>query len=276
MHVKIKKQTPEWWILVAIISAIAMIFVDQTVLPLTLPTIQRELNVSDVVLQWTVNSYSLVLTATVLTAGKMGDIFGHRKMFCLGSALFALASAFTGFAMYGWWLILGRCLQGLGGALMAPASLAILMDNFPKRLIGRALGLYMSAGTLFLSIGPFIGGFFTEYITWRLVFWINLPISIIGICLALRFVPRSQKIQETISLVSFLLFAASITALIVAIMQGPDWGWHSPYVLGLFFLSILLFTSFYYVDQRQLHPMFEITFCRPEWMTIFCFGNSTD
>ena len=122
MHVKIEKRTPEWWILIAIISAIAMIFVDQTVLPLTLPTIQRELNVSDIVLQWTVNSYSLVLTATVLTAGKLGDLFGHRRMFCLGSIFFALASVFTGFAYFGWWIIMGRCLQGIGGALMAPAS----------------------------------------------------------------------------------------------------------------------------------------------------------
>lgn len=261
-----EKQTrvQRWWILFAMISAIAMIFIDQTILPLTLPTIQRELGVSDVVLQWTINGYTLALTASVMACGRMGDLFGHRALFCVGAILFALASVFTGFAYFGWWLIAGRALQGLAGAMMAPASLSIIVDNFPQNLRGRAMGIYVSAGTIFLAVGPFVGGFFTQYLTWRLVFWMNLPIACVGVVLALLFVPKSEKIQESFSIVSTLLFGSGIIAMIIAIMQGQSWGWGSVAVLSLFFLSVILFTLFYYVDQKQIHPLFDLSLFRRE------------
>ena len=128
-------------------------------------------------LQWIINSYLLALTALVLAAGRIGDIFGHRRIFCIGLLLFAAASALCGLSTQTFQLIGSRFVQGCGEALLLPATSSILQETFAPNQRGRALGIMIGIGSLFLTLGPFVGGLLTQYLSWRYAFWINLPIA---------------------------------------------------------------------------------------------------
>ena len=182
---KLTEQNRKWWILAAMTTAISMIFVDITVLPVVLPTLQRELLISDLELQWILNSYTLVLAVLVLAGGRIGDMWGLKKSFCFGTVTFALGSALCGLSHSGWWMIFSRTLQGVGGAFLLPATQGIIMFHFPPHQRGKAVGLFVSIGSIFLALGPLIGGALTTWASWRFVFWINLPIAAAGLLLTL-------------------------------------------------------------------------------------------
>lgn len=250
---KITEANRKWWILAAMTSTISMIFIDITVLPVALPTIQKHLHFSDLALQWIVNCYTLTLTVLVLAGGRLSDMFGPKKIFCYGAALFAVASALCGLSYSDWWFILSRILQGVGGALLLPSTATITLSAFPLKERGKAMGISISVGSVFLSIGPFIGGLLTEYLSWRYVFWINLPIAAIGLILALYSVPRSEKKHEKFDFLGFWTMSIGITALVVALMQAKDWGWTSPITLALFSIGFLLIFLLIVLDRKVEH-----------------------
>ena len=125
----------------------------------------------------------------------MGDLFGHRRMFCIGVAIYSVSSVMGAMAETGWWLIMSRAVQGTGGALMSPAGMSILIHAFPEKERGRAIGIMVGIGSIFLSLGPFIGGAFTQYLSWRWAFWINPPIALYGILMVIKSVPKSETIK---------------------------------------------------------------------------------
>ena len=255
---RITPENRKWWILVAMTSSISMMFLDQPILGVTLPTIHEKLNTSSLAVQWIVNAYVLTLATLVLAMGRISDAFGARKIYFIGTIIFAVASALCGISMNSAWFISSRVLQGIGGAMLYPATTSIIFRSFPVHERGRAMGFFVSIGAIFMSLGPFLGGLFTEYLTWRYVFWINLPIALIGIFLTLLSVPvMRNKNPPTLHPASYLLFAGGISLLILTVMNGGHWGWYSPQTLILFFTSLILFILFFLRNSKLAHPFID-------------------
>lgn len=232
------EENRKWWILAAMTASISMIFVDITVLPVVLPTLQRDMQISDLGLQWVINAYTLALAVFVLIGGKLGDILGLRKTFCIGVLSFAAASAMCGLSTAEWWMIFSRALQGIGASLLLPATQAILISNFPPHQRGKALGLFVSIGSIFLALGPLIGGSLTTYLSWHYVFWINLPIAGIGLMLTYYAVPYMRGTKHALDIRGFLILALGIASFVIALMQAQIWGWFSPITLGLLLIGV--------------------------------------
>ncbi|HSX03861.1 MAG TPA: MFS transporter [Rhabdochlamydiaceae bacterium] len=254
---KIKDKNRKWWILAAMSSTISMIFIDITVLPVALPTIQKLLNFSDLALQWIINCYTLTLTILMLAGGRLSDIFGAKKIFCYGVSLFAIASALCGFSNTEWWFIASRVLQGIGGALLIPSTALIIYSSFPPQERGKAMGISVSVGSLFLSSGPFIGGFLTQYASWRYVFWINLPIAAIGTLLALFSVPKSATKRERFDYFGFFTISIGTSALVIGIMQAKHWGWTSPLTLTSVISGLILIFLLSLFDRKVKDPFID-------------------
>ena len=252
MHNSIITQNRKWWILSTMTATISMIFIDITVLPVALPTLQRELGFSDLGLQWAINIYTLVLAVLVLAGGRLGDMWGLKKAFCFGLIVFAVASAACGFSQKEWWFIFSRALQGLGGAFLIPATQGIIAAHFPPHQRGRASGIYVSIGSVFLAFGPLIGGTLTSYLSWRYVFWINLPIAAIGFLMALFIVPSMKGKKETFDMRGFLILVLGLSGVIIGLMQAQNWGWLS--IPTLSFLSIgSFFLCFLFHRKHKKH-----------------------
>jgi EmrB/QacA subfamily drug resistance transporter len=247
----ITEKNRKWWILAAMTTTISMIFVDITVLPVVLPTLQRELSISDLGLQWVLNAYILVLAVLVLPGGRLGDMWGLKKAFCLGVCLFAFASAMCGLSRVEWWLIMSRSLQGVGGAFLLPATQGIIVSHFPPQQRGKALGLFVSIGSIFLALGPLIGGALTSYLSWHYVFWINIPIAILGLIMTFFSVPAMAGKKEPFDYRGLFILAVGIASLIIALMQAQEWGWNSFSCLFLFSIGIC---SFILLFKRKHKP----------------------
>lgn len=239
--------------------ALAMVFVDQSVLPVALPTIQKYLEASTIQLEWCINSYLLLTAILVLAGGKVGDWIGHRKAFSLGMAIFALASALCGAASDVFWLIMARALQGIGAALMFPASTALLMALFPSSERGKAMGISVSASSLFLIIGPLVGGYLTQALSWRWIFWINLPIGVMGLILVYLFIPKSIPGKPRFDIPGFLFFLIGCTALVVFLMEGRLWGISSPKTIVCLALVLVGTILMLWREKRAAHPFLDLS-----------------
>src|SRR5262249_15110666 len=174
------------WILAATILASSMAFIDGTVVNVALPALQTNLNATAVDVQWVIEAYSLFLSALLLVGGSLGDHYGRRKIFLIGIALFATASAACGFAANIHQLIGARPFQGVGAALLVPGSLSIISSSFPESERGHAIGTWSGFSAITTAIGPVMGGWLIEHVSWRAVFFINLPIALIVIVISLR------------------------------------------------------------------------------------------
>lgn len=256
---KLTETNRKWWILIAMTSCIAMIFIDISVLPVTLPTLERTLHISPIGLQWILNAYTLALTVFVMAAGRFGDRQGHKKIFCWGLLLFSAGSSLCGASYSEWWFIVSRAIQGIGAAMLVPTSTAIIFANFPPHQRGKALGLYVSIGSVFLSLGPVIGGLFTQYLSWRYVFWINIPIAIIGFLLTLWVVPKQEGHKRRFDLVGFLASSLGITSIVIGIMEAKTWGWFSPLTLGIIAFGIILIFLLLIVDRQIDDPYIDLS-----------------
>jgi len=178
------------WVLVATILASSMAFIDGTVVNVALPALQANLNATIVDVQWVIEAYSLLLAALLLVGGSLGDHYGRRRIFLIGVALFALASVWCGVTPSIGQLIAARAAQGLGAALLVPGSLAIISSSFPENERGRAIGTWSGFSAITTAIGPIIGGWLIEHVSWRAVFFINIPIALLVIFISLRWVPE--------------------------------------------------------------------------------------
>jgi len=258
----ITEKNRKWWGLGALMPSLAMVFTDQTVLPVALPTIQKYLEATDVQLQWCINSYLLVTAVLVLAGGKLGDRIGYRRAYTLGMVIFALASALCGLAPDVIWLIAARALQGVGAALMVPATTPLLMTLFSPHERGKATGFSVSISSLFLIFGPLIGGYFTQELSWRWIFWINLPIAILGLVLALLLLPRSSKGEQKFDPLGFIFFVISCSLLVIVIMQGTEWGWTSFKTATLSVLCLVAAFFLFWREKKAAHPFLDLKLFR--------------
>src|SRR6201995_856133 len=167
-----------WWVLATMTGALSMIMIDQTVVSVALPSMQRDLGLSAAGVQWVVNAYLLVLAVLVALGGRVADLLRAERTFRAGSALFGAASALCGLAGGEAWIIAARGLQGVGAALMVPSTGALIVNTFDARERGKAMGIYSGVSMVFLALGPLVGGLLTQGVSWRAVFYVNLPIGI--------------------------------------------------------------------------------------------------
>ena len=260
----INEQNKKWWILAAMAGVLGLVVLDETVVGVALVTIRQDLAMSELASHWVVNAYLLVFTCFVAVGGKLGDSLGHRRIFLLGAGIFALASLAAGFAASGPQLIAARGLQGLGAAITFPTSLAIMTSSFPPEQRGLAFGIQTTIAACFMSSGPLVGGFFTEVISWRWLFWINLPITLVIGLIALRSLSPEDKTTDegtgrSFDSLGLFTLVAGLSALVIALMQGEDWGWGDPIILGLFALGFVLLALFTLVELRVAKPLIALS-----------------
>lgn len=242
----------------ALIPGVAMIFLDQTILPVALPTIQKELGSDDLYLQWSVNSYLLMIAMFVLVGGKLSDRIGHKQACLLGLICFALSSALCGFSPNIGTLIGARALQGIGASLLFPSQTALLNLIVPPSQRGRIIGLNVSIGSIFLMLGPLIGGYLTEMVSWRWIFWVNLPIAVIGLILIKLYLPNPKPGHGKIDVWGFSYFALACWSLVTALMQEQAWGWASTKTWILLIFSTINWLLLFKREKRSIYPFLDL------------------
>ena len=255
----ISEETRKWWVLGAVSCLLGLILLDETVVGVALPTIQKDFGLSTTGGHWVVNAYLLSFACLVAIGGKLADMFGILKVFLIGLAIFACSSILASVSPNGGILITARALQGIGAAICFPLFVAMTTITFPKEQRGTALGICGAVGTIFLAAGPFVGGLLTEIGSWRWIFAINPPF-VLGIAvvslLAWRDVPRPPR--AAIDWLGLALLASSLFCLVFALMEADDWGWTSPTIVTLLILGLALLGAFIWAEVREDAPLIEV------------------
>ena len=263
-HRLITDANRRWWTLGAMCFALFMIMLDNTVVNVALPSIQRDLHASLSALEWTINAYTLTFAVLLVTGGRLGDIFGRRKMFIFGVIVFGLASLVIGFAPNDAFLVAFRAVQGVGAAFMMPATLSIITQAFPAEERGTAIGMWAGVSALALAIGPVVGGFLTQDVSWRAIFFINPPIAAIAVAVTL-FATRESRDETVSRKVDYAGIAAltiGLTALVLALVEGNAWHWGSPQIIALFATAAIALPAFLLIERRVDSPIIDFTFFR--------------
>jgi EmrB/QacA subfamily drug resistance transporter len=253
-----------WWTLGAMCFALFMIMLDNTVVNVALPSIQRDLGSSISGLEWTVNAYTLSFAVLLVTGGRLGDIFGRRRMFLFGVVVFGLSSAFIGLSQTDAWLIAGRAAQGVGAAFMMPATLSIIANAFPPQERGRAIGTWAGVSALALAIGPVVGGFLVENVSWQSIFFLNVPVAALAVFVTLAAARESRDESSThqVDIPGVATISVALGTLVLALVEGNSWGWASPAVVGLLAVAAAAFVAFAVAEVRSAEPMVDFRFFR--------------
>src|SRR5216110_4113470 len=220
------------WVLAATTLASSMAFIDGTVVNVALPALQTNLNATAVDVQWVIEAYSLLLSALLLVGGSLGDRYGRRRVFLIGVVLFAFASAACGFATNIHQLIAARAFQGLGAVLLVPGSLAIISSSFSEDQRGRAIGTWSGFSAITTAVGPVLGGWLIEHVSWRAVFFINLPLAVGVILISLRYVAENSDRENTrIDWLGAILAALGLGALVYGLIDSSQLGFNDRSVI---------------------------------------------
>ena len=256
---------PKNLILAAMIFAVAMTFIDQTIVSIAVPEIQKELGLTSTGVQWAVNAYLLTLAAFFAFGGRLADTVGHRKMVTLGVIVFAGASALCGLTPTGslaeTWIVLFRAIQGFGGAIMFPAALAIVVQTFPLRERGKALALFFGIAGGLTAIGPVLGGYLTQW-TWRAIFWVNIPVALIALALIVISKPATEHRPARMDYRGLALIAVGVALSVFGFQQSNVWGWHNPAIEVSIVAGLALLVVFYFVERRTSSPLMQVSIFR--------------
>ena len=248
-------------ILAAMIFAVSMTFIDQTIVSIAVPKIQSELGLSSTGVQWAVNSYLLTLAGLFAFGGRLADTFGHRKMVTLGVVIFAVASALCGLTPKGSlaeaWIVTFRAVQGVGGAIMFPAALAIVVQTFELRQRGKALALFFGIAGGLTAIGPLLGGYLTEW-TWRGIFWVNIPVALIALILIFISKPVTEYRSAPVDYRGLVLIAAGVALSVFGFQQSNIWGWHNPAIWLSIAVGLILLVVFFRVERNTQYPLMRV------------------
>jgi EmrB/QacA subfamily drug resistance transporter len=254
------EENKKWWTLAAVAFGLFMIMLDNTIVNVALPSIQRSLAMSISSLEWIVTAYALTFAALLITGGKLGDLFGRRKMFILGLAIFTLASLACGLAPTAGFLIGARAVQGIGAALMNPATLSIITATFPPKERGQAIGIWAGVSALALAIGPLLGGLIVDNINWHWIFYVNVPVGVVGILVSRLVIKESRDTshEQSIDLPGLVTSGLALLSLSYALIEGNRHGWGSPEIIGLFAGAAVLLAVFIWLELRQRLPMLDL------------------
>ena len=244
--------------------SLLLVGMDVTIVNVALPAIQHDLHASLSELQWIMDAYTLVVASLLMLAGSMSDRFGRRRVFLIGLMLFLAGSLLCSLAHSIGQLILYRALQGLGASMLNPVALSIIANVFPQpRDRARAVGIWGAVAGLSLAVGPVLGGVLTQSVGWRSIFWVNLPIGLAAIALAVKFVPESRAARaRAFDPVGQAMVFAGLTSLTYAVIEGPRAGWGSGLILGLFALAAAALTVFLVYEPRRRDPLVDLRFFR--------------
>src|SRR5690348_12436282 len=258
------EENRKWWTLAAVSFGLFMIMLDNTIVNVALPSIERSLHLKISELEWVVTGYALTFGALMLTGGKLADLLGRRSVFVAGLAVFTLSSLACGLAGSAGVLIAARVVQGIGAALMNPATLSIITVTFPPRQRGTAIGIWAGVSALALAIGPLVGGLITEHINWNWIFFINVPIGVLGILAAFTFIDESKDTshEQRPDLPGQLTSALGLFALSYALIEANTYGWTSGRILGAFALAAVSLVAFVLLELRQRLPMLDLSLFR--------------
>src|ERR1044072_8835359 len=238
-----------WWTLAGVCTGLFILMLHSSVVALALPSIREDVGADATGLQWVMNAYLLAIAVLVITAGRLGDMFGRQRLFLPGMCVFALGSVVSGAAGDELTLICGRVLQGAGAAPMLPLSLAIVCNAFPAEQQARALGIWAGISAVALGIGPLAGGALVD-LDWRLIFWINLPIAAIGLAITALAAPESTDpgSGRRTDPAGLLTLGAGLTAIVLALVQARIWGAGAIAALALF--GLLCLYAFWRIEHR--------------------------
>src|SRR6476646_7130702 len=251
------------WILAATILASSMAFIDGTVVNVALPALQTNLNATATDVPWVVESYALFLSALLLVGGSLGDHYGRRRIFLLGVAIFAVASAACGLVGNIHQLIVARAFQGFGAALLVPGSLAIISDSFLEQERGRAIGTWSGLSAITTGIGPVLGGWLIEHISWRAVFFINLPLALLIILISLRHVAENFGGENSrVDWVGASLAVLGLGSLVYGLIESSQAGFSNRKIVIVLIASAVLLIAFCFVESRLAHPMLPLALFR--------------
>jgi EmrB/QacA subfamily drug resistance transporter len=259
--------TPEnrkWWTLAAVAVGLFMIMLDNTVVNVALPSIQADLGISISELEWVVNAYALTFGVLLLTGGKLADLLGRRAIFIAGLIIFTGASLWCGLAGGAASLIAARTVQGVGAALMNPATLSIITATFPPRQRGTAIGIWAGVSALALAIGPIVGGLLTEKINWSWIFFINIPIGVLGVLAARVFIDETKDTsrEQSLDLPGLLSSGIGLFALTYVLIETNTHAWTSTRVLTLFAIAAVALAVFVLLELHQRLPMLDLSLFR--------------
>jgi EmrB/QacA subfamily drug resistance transporter len=260
-----------WLILVIACLAQFMVVLDATIVNVALPSIQRGLHFSPSSLQWVVNAYTLIFGGFLLLGGRAGDLMGRKRLFMIGVALFSGASLLNGLAQSSGMLIVGRGLQGLGGALLSPAALSIITTTFTEQSERtKALGVWSAIAAGGGAVGLILGGALTQLASWPWIFIVNVPVGIATLLATLRFVPESRAHLEhrTFDLAGAVTVTSGLVVLVYAIVKAQSYGWGSGRTVGLIAASLLLLAAFVAVERRSKAPLIRLDIFRVKTLTV--------
>jgi EmrB/QacA subfamily drug resistance transporter len=251
----------KWWTLAGACAGLFVLMLDSTVVALALPAIRHDVDASAEGLQWVMNGYLLTIAVLVVTAGRLGDMFGRKRIFLVGMVLFAAGSIVSGAAGDQVMLIVGRVLQGMGAAPLLSLSLALVCNVFPSEEQPRALGIWAAVSAVALAIGPLAGGLLIE-IDWRVIFWMNLPVSALGIAVALAAAPESTdpSAGNRIDWIGLAALTAGLSAVVLALVQSQAWG--AAAIAALAVLGALCLRAFWGIEHRVRAPIVEFALFR--------------
>ncbi|OGO61889.1 MAG: hypothetical protein A2032_05545 [Chloroflexi bacterium RBG_19FT_COMBO_49_13] len=251
----------KWLVLVAIGASTFMSALDTSVVNTVLPVINQSFDSQVATIEWVVTIYLLIVSGLLLSFGRLGDLRGHKPVFLLGFGIFIMSSALCGMAPSATALIAFRGLQALGAAMLAANSPAILTKNFPASQRGQALGLQATMTYLGLTVAPSVGGWLTDLLTWRAIFYINVPVGLLAFLLSWRFIPLDSPSEhcERFDLAGALLFMSGLVLLLLGLNQGHAWGWTSPTILGILIFALVFLVAFIILESRQTSPMLDLS-----------------
>ena len=256
------------WTLVAVGLATFMTYLDNNIVNVAIPDIQRELGLSTAGIEWVVSGFILTFAGLLLAGGRLADAFGRRRLFLIGLAVFTASSLLAGFAGGATALVAARALQGIGAALVTPTTLAIISATFTDpRERNAAVGVWGGVGALALAVGPVLGGLLTQHVSWEWIFWINVPIGIATMVLGAWAITESRESEtRRLDLAGLMLSTAALFALTWALIEGHDRGWTSAAILGAFGFAAATVLAFVLVERRVAQPMVDVSlFARREF-----------
>jgi EmrB/QacA subfamily drug resistance transporter len=288
VHTLRGKPVNAWLVLVSLIFGFFMSLLDVTIVNIAIPSIQSNLKTDLTTVTWVLNAYSLVFAILLVTMGRFADQFGRKRIFMLGMIIFSLGSLLCALSptmalLTGWpaihWLIGFRAFQAIGAAAMNPVSLAIIIAVFPRERRGAAIGVWGALSGLAAAAGPVLGGFLVQNFDWRWIFFVNLPFCIVGLFMVALFVPetREQGTSKKLDPLGLLTLSIAMFCLVLAIIQGNDWGWTSTPILSLFAGALVALILFFIVESRVSEPivdfsLFKIRNFSASSIAIFLFG----
>jgi EmrB/QacA subfamily drug resistance transporter len=261
---RVNESNRRWWTLGAMCFALFMIMLDNTVVNVALPSIQRGLHASTSSLEWTVNAYTLTFAVVLVTGGRLGDIYGRRKLFLIGVAIFGSSSLLIALSQTDTWLITFRALQGVGSGCMMPATLSIITNTFDAHERGRAIGTWAGVSAMALAIGPVVGGLLVQDVSWQSIFILNVPVAALAIVVTL-FATRESRDETAvrqIDLPGVATISVGLAALVLALVKSNAWGWGSTKVLALFGLALASLAAFVAIEPRRRAPIVQFGFFR--------------